>query len=136
MPLLIKKRHFFVIFTSMRFLLSAILFFFSQVISLQNVQGKVVDTVSPYVSKSNFDTKKLYFNPPSKAQTSLKKAFLEGLTFVGHATKKHVNISWFYLRSPERAPYVPLTLIRCYQVFQNFGYACIFDFLYPKHVFW
>lgn len=136
MPFFSKKRHFFVIFTSMRFLLSAIFFFFSQVISLQNVQGKGVDTVSPYVSKANFNTKKFYFNPPSKARTSLKKAFLEDLTFISHATNKQGSNPWFFLCGPERAPYVPLILIRYYQVFQNFGYAYIFDFLYPKHVFW
>lgn len=136
MPFYSVKRHFFIIFTSMRFLLSAILFFFSQVIFLQNVQGKGHDAVSPYVSKSNFNTKKLYFNPPSKARTSLKKAFLEDLTFISHATTKQGNNPWFFLRGQEKEHYIPLVIIRYYHVFQNFGYAYIFDFLYPKHVFW
>ncbi|WP_316751047.1 hypothetical protein [Pedobacter gandavensis] len=120
----------------MRLLLSAIFFFFSQVISLQTAQGKGVDQVNPYVSKSNFSTKKHYLNPLSKDRTSLKKAFLEDLTYINHQTQKHSINPWFFLRSTDKALYIPLVVIRTYHVFQNFGYSYIFNFLYPKHVFW
>ena len=120
----------------MRLLLSAIFFFFSQVISLQTVQGKGVDQVSPYVSKSNFSTKKHYFNPLSKARTSLKKVFFEDLTYISHPTKKQSVTPWFFLRGTDKTIYIPLVITKTYHVFQNFGYTYIFNFLYPKHVFW
>ncbi|WP_316821707.1 hypothetical protein [Pedobacter gandavensis] len=120
----------------MRLLLSAIFFFFSQVISLQTAQGKVVAQVSPYVSKSNFSTKKHYLNPLSKDRTSLKKVFLEDISYIHHSTQKQYSSPWIFLRTADKALYIPLVILRTYHVFQNFGYSYIFNFLYPKHVFW
>ncbi|MBB2151646.1 hypothetical protein [Pedobacter gandavensis] len=120
----------------MRLLLSAIFFFFSQVISLQTAQGKGVTQVSPYVSKSNFNTKKHYFNPLSKDRTSLKKVFREDLSFINHPVQKQSLNPWFYLKGTDKTLYIPLVVTRTYHIFQNFGYSYIFNFLYPKHVFW
>lgn len=103
---------------------------------MQTLQGKELTKVSPYVSKSNFSTKKHYFNPLSKDRTSLKKVFLEDITYIHHTTQKQSNSPWFFGRAMDKTVYIPLVILRTYHVFQNFGYTYIFNFLYPKHVFW
>ena len=120
----------------MRFLLSAVLFFFSQVISLQYVQGKGVDAAKADASIPVFNSKKFYINPPSKKRSSFKKAFFEDVTVVNLLSKKPGLTPFLILKRFEKQYYIQPVLIKVCYTIRHFSYTYIFGFLYPKHVFW
>lgn len=133
-----KKRHLFSIFTSMRFLLSVIFFLFSQVISLQQVQGKQANAYKSSLVNKTFRSKNLYFNSHSRSHGSLDKTFFDDLitTCISHPLKKTGSASCLFFKSQYKSPFVTGSNFDIYVIFRHSGYASVFDFLYPKHVFW
>lgn len=120
----------------MRLLLSAILFLFSQVISLQNVQGKGIDIVRITAAQVSFKSKNLYFGQHSKSRTNFEKTFQDDLNVVSHQFKKFGMASFFMVRGLEKLQPPLVFDFRVYDAYSHFSYAYILDFLYPKHVFW
>ncbi len=91
---------------------------------------------NPSVVKSSSYTAKKISGPVIKAKICYGKALLETITSIPHLVKKSSSVQFFFNGKAEKNKDLHILRLKLYAVCSAYSYDYIFDFLYPKHVFW
>jgi|GEM_PF-3486768 len=120
----------------MRHLFSVILFVFVQLISQQYASGQKCSTAKTDRVKEKSSVKSPYYKLSKKHSSSFKKILFEDAPFI-HSTLKKTGLDYpLSFGIPECFKQYQFLSIKIYNSFLYSSYSFIFDYLYPKHVFW
>ncbi|MNX42884.1 hypothetical protein D3C86_733130 [compost metagenome] len=120
----------------MRCLFSAIILFCIQLISLQFASGKECGTTRIKRQQEKTATRAFHYQASKKHSSSFKKFLFDDAPFI-HSTIKKSGFDYplsFEIQGSFKQ-YQVLT-VKIYNSFPHCCYSFIFDYLYPKHVFW
>ena len=119
----------------MRPLFTLILIVFTHLLSFHLVNGKVLDVEKTKHRGLSSNVKKtLVFS--KKGKSSLQKTSFDDLPALQQVVKKtSFGIFLLFKRQDNQIALCPL-IANYYNSFSFSSYSYIFNFLYPKHVFW
>lgn len=120
----------------MRYLFSVILFVFVQLISQQEAGAKECSATQLTCAKGKTGTKAQYFKLSKKRGSTLKNILFEDAPFIHASLKKTGSDSPLSSDLQEYFRQSQISSVKFYQSFLYRCYSFIFDYLYPKHVFW
>lgn len=120
----------------MRHLFSVLTFVFIQLISLQYASGREHSTTKKTQVKEKSATKTYLYKLSKKQGSSFKKILFDDIPFI-HSTFKKSGFDYpLSFDIPEYFKQSQLLKVKNYNAFLNCCYSFVFDYLYPKHVFW
>ena len=120
----------------MRHLFSVFTLVFIQLISLQYTSGKENSAKKTTHVKEKSVTKTYLYKLSKKQGSSFKKNLFDDIPFI-HSTVKKSGFDYpLSFDIPEYFKHSQLLKVKIYNTFLNCCYSFIFDYLYPKHVFW
>lgn len=120
----------------MRCLFSAIILVFIQLISLQFASGKEAGATKIKKQQEKSATRALHYQLSKRHSPSFKKFLFDDAPCI-HSTLKKSGFdcplsfeiqNWF--------KQYQVLVVKIYSSFPHCCYSFIFDYLYPKHVFW
>lgn len=120
----------------MRYLFSITLFVFAQVISLQLASVQKHSATKTELTQKRSAAKPYNCNFSKKQASSFKKPFFEDLPFIHSSLKKTGFDCSLSFATQEQFRQYQYTSIQFYSSFLYCCYSFIFNYLYPKHVFW
>ncbi|SMC89880.1 hypothetical protein SAMN04488101_10538 [Pedobacter nyackensis] len=120
----------------MRLLFSVLTLVFIQLISLQFASGQEPSAKNRTQVKEKSATKAYRYKFSKKSGSSFKKILFEDIPFI-HSTFKKSGFDYpLSFDIPEYFKQSQLLKVKIYNAFLSCCYSFIFDYLYPKHVFW
>lgn len=119
----------------MRCFFTAIMLVFIQLLSLQFALGKTDSALKNKTQKKTAASATYRYKFSKKQNTTVRKILSEDLPFVHHTVKKPgLGCYLFSETLPKPGNCELLSSSNCF--FTYTCYSFIFDYLYPKHVFW
>lgn len=120
----------------MRCLFSAVILVFIQLISLQFASGKECGTTRIKSHQEKAPTRALHYQLSKKHSSSFKKLLFDDAPFI-HSTLKKSGFDFpLSFEIQDRFKQYQVLTVKIYNSVPYCCYSFIFDYLYPKHVFW